>query len=143
IHRDIIMPPDLYKQYFPEGKTGPVATIGNLYFEPAHKVPPLKPEQLNLSTFTAYKYYEEEIRTITVIIKRLFLTQRVWTYNDLWKTVRAPPIGIEVNPKLFNEHNFIIALHNLVIATTPIIYTTKQSIMTETRLVEKLFDYSE
>jgi hypothetical protein len=74
IHRDIIMPQALLNEYFPHG-TGksPIDTIGNLYFEPSIKVPEYRIDELNMSTFTAYKYYEEEIKTISFIIKRLFM----------------------------------------------------------------------
>lgn len=143
IHRDINMPPELRKQYFPNGE-GPVNTIGNLYFDPTYTVEKYNLNELNLSTFTAYKYAEEEVKIITMIIKRLFITQPVWTYEDLWDAVRRPPFGIEVNPKLFGENNFIIALHNLVVNVTNITSLTKQrSNLSELLLVEKLFDYNE
>jgi hypothetical protein len=68
----------------------------------------------------------------------------VWTYDDLWDKVREPPLGIEMNPKLFSERNFIIALHNLVNVSTTIISATKaKQEMTETMLIERLFDYNE
>lgn len=145
IHRDIIMPPDLYKQYFPNGPDNePVSTIGNLYFDPAFNVEKFDLNELNLSTFTAYKYYEEEIRNISMIIKRLFMAQPVWTYDDLWDKVRQPPFGVEQNPKLFSENNYVIALNNLVSNATDIVSLTKQRPeLTEMFLVEKIFDYNE
>ncbi len=144
IHRDIIMPPELRRQYFPDDAQGPVATIGNLYFEPAHVVEKYDLHELNLSTFMAYKYTEEEVRVISMIIKRLFAARPIWTYEDLWDQVRAPPFGIEINPKLFSENNFIIALFNLVENATDIISLTKQKPeLSELLLVEKIFDYSE
>ena len=147
IHRDIIMPKELYNIYFPDGNTqNPVATIGNLYFEPASRINEYKLEDLNLSTFTAYKYYEEEIRIISYIIKRLFMRQHVWTYSDLWDKVRQPPFGVEVNPKLFSENNFIIALNNLVNNAADIIDVNKprsNSEISEIYLVERLFDYND
>jgi hypothetical protein len=119
------MPPELLHEYFPslpvseikntiyETDTKPVDTIGNLYFN-VKKPPEYKLSDLNMLTFTAYGYYNEEINTITYLIKRLFIQQPVWTYDDLWKNVRQPPIGIEVNPQLFSENNFVIALDRLV-----------------------------
>jgi hypothetical protein len=145
IHRDIIMPPDLYKQYFPKGNEyPPLDSIGNLYFEPSTKLPSYKLHEVNSSTFTAYKHYEEEIKTISYVIKRLFMMEPVWTYDDLWSAVREPPVGIETNPKLFSEQNFIIALHNLLSRATNIMSMDKQQIeMTETFMIERLFDSNE
>lgn len=78
----------------------------------------LKPElslkELNTLTFDAYGHNKTEIKTILYIIKRLFLLRPVWTYADLWEAVQEPPFGVEVNPKLFNERNFIIALNGLI-----------------------------
>ena len=141
INRDVIMPPAILKTYFPEGDE--VSTIGNLYFDPVYSIGHKSLSELTTSTHTAYKYYEDEIKTITFIIKRLFMLQPIWTYDDLWERVKAPPIAIEVNPKLFVENNFIIALHNLVENATMIMSTAKRAEMTEARLVEQLFDSSE
>lgn len=144
IHRDINMPPDLRKEYFPGDMSEPVNLIGNLYFEPAIQVPNYKLSELNTNTFTTYSYYDEEIRTISFIIKRLFMYQPIWTYDDLWESVKSPPIGIEVNPKLFMESNFIIALNNLVGYATNIISAVKRKQeLTETLLIERIFDYNE
>lgn len=137
--RDVIMPPSLLQEYFPDGNTTPVASLGNLYFEPAVKLPSdITPTDV---TFRAYRYYDEEIKAISYLIKRLFLDEPVWTYDDLWARVRAPPIGLETNPALFDERNFIIALHNLVERATTIIHAGKKS-QADT-VVESLFDPSE
>jgi len=124
IHRDIIMPRELLNEYFPnrrdittktiyETSDTPVSTLGNLYFnvEQPHTYD-LK--DLNLLTFTAYGYYNEEITMISYIIKRLFVTHPVWTYDDLWNAVRQPPFGVETNPKMFLESSFVVALSKLV-----------------------------
>ena len=140
INRDIIMPPDLYKMYFPDGASGkPVDMLGNLYFEPAHKIP--IGQKVNNSTFISGKYFEEEVRIICFIIKRLFMHQSVWTYQQLWEAVKKPPMGIEVNPGLFDENNFIIALENLVKKTPGIVSSKNMS--AQTLLLERLFDYSD
>jgi len=150
INRDINMQPAQLAEYFPHIVNPdpnaviadpPVGVLGNLYFDPTFS-PNYNLEDLELSTFTAYKYYEEEIKTISYIIKRLFIQQPVWCYDDLLAAVRAPPFGLEVNPKLFQETNYIIALSNLVISTTTIIASTK-AVISETMLIERLFDYSE
>ena len=155
INRDIIMPPELLKTYFPNlqlnsassdtqlTNTQPINTINPLYFEPNYIIPNYTLGEVTLSTFNAYKYYESEISMISFIIKYLFRTQPVWTYDDLWARVRKPPIGLEVNPKFFVESNFIIALSNLVAVATPIISQKKRSEMTEAMLVDRLFDQSD
>jgi len=146
IHRDIIMSQDIIKDYFPTGSpespgaNEPVEILGNLYYEPNIKIPKYKLRDLNLTTFNAYKFYEEEIRTITYIIKRLFILQRIFIYEDLWNRVREPPIGLEINPKLFLEENFVIALHNLVQVPIPILQTKKTK---EMILMDQLFNASD
>ena len=111
IHRDIIMPPELKETYMRNGQI--VDTIGNLYFEPKNTVP-TNSSEISTITFSSYRYHEEEIRTIIYIIKRLFMGEPIWTYNDLWNAVKSPPIGIEINPKLFSEDNFVICLSILM-----------------------------
>ena len=118
IHRDIIMPPSLKAEYFTESDPEPLATIGSLYFEPALTLPPITLAEIDTTTFTAYGHAEKEIATITFVIKQLFLHDPVWTYDDLWATVRAPPLPLETNPALFDEENFIIALDLLVESTS-------------------------
>jgi hypothetical protein len=150
IHRDIVMSEDLRREYFPdgregrEGRAGPIDRLGNLYFESAYSLPSYTLGDLNLATFNAYKYYEEEIRLISYIIKRLFILQPVWTYDDLWAAVRAPPIGVEVNPGLFLENNFIIALNNLIRESPSIVSVTRSRVeMNLAILAERLFDIAD
>jgi hypothetical protein len=146
IHRDITMTPDLRREYFDDNGTTldkPRNMLGNLYFDPALEVPHYTLGEISTTTFNAYRYYEEEIKLISYLIKRLFLQQPVWTYDDLWATVRAPPFGVEVNPALFAENNFVIALHNLVSVAIPIVSVSKRADSAETLFVERLFDYSE
>lgn len=112
IHRDIIMPKQLQNQYFPDGASKPKAIIGNLYFDHVVRAP--KIEVANEITYNAYGHYMGEIKTITYLIKRLFIMQPVWKYTDLWAYVQRPPFGIEMNPKLFTEGNFRIALNHLI-----------------------------
>jgi hypothetical protein len=140
IHRDIIMSEDLKKGYFPHGPgQEPVAKLGNLYFEPGRDAPHYNVGELNMSTFNAYKYYDEEINTLIYIIKRLFLSNPVWIYDDLWEAVRRPPVGVELNPRLFSENNFIIALNNLVEFANSIISTSKNN-TGENAFIDRLFD---
>ncbi|MHB2027931.1 MAG: DEAD/DEAH box helicase [Acidimicrobiales bacterium] len=87
--------------------------LGNLPFTPALDLKKYKLSELNLTTYTAYHYYVEEINMITLSIKRLFVLKSIYTYNELWHMVQNPPFKVEINSKLFSENNFIIALHNM------------------------------
>jgi hypothetical protein len=130
LHRKIIMPKELKEQY-DNNSVG----IGNLYFEPAVN---LDNRTITLSTYTAYKYFNEEIKYITYMIKRFFMKQTVWTYDDLFKAITSNKhnIHIELNWELFSENNFIIALNSLV--TTNIV--TEENQITEQFIIEKLMD---
>lgn len=135
IHRDIVMPPEVIEKYFPDGTKEPKKFLGNLYFD----APELGAVEVKLDTFAAYGYKTEEIKIITYIIKRLFMLHSVWTYDDLWSAVREPPIGIEVNPKLFEESSFIIALNNLAKSVQPI--TSVRGDVTSH--LERIFDHND
>lgn len=143
IHRDIVMSTDLKKTYFPNWPStegGPVKILGNLYFDPAYSLPPITAADLNLSTFTAYKYGIEEARQCATLIKQLFMYQQVWVYSDLWENVRRPPVGIEINPALISEQSFVIALTHLI---TPAPTTITVGTAAETLFMERLFDYND
>ncbi len=143
IHRDIIMPKGLLQEYFPgsdikdktvyQSDRKPVDHIGNLYFD-VEKPQEYSLKDLNLLTFTAYKYYDEEINLITYLVKRLFMRQPVWTYDDLWTAVRRPPFGTEINPRLFSEGNFVIALNKLIAGN---ILTNEENLE---NVMSKIFD---
>lgn len=142
LHWDIIMPNNLRQRYFPPNRDdNPQLLLEGMYFEPKYKVPvPIRREDMVLSTFSAYGYAEGEVHMISTIIKRLFRRRPVWTYERLWEAVREPPFSLEVNPKLFTEENFIIALSALTDLRTPL-----QSIEPATgtdlvTAVSKLFD---
>jgi hypothetical protein len=153
VHRDITMSKEQLNEYFPNGDSAPsdntttadrvaLDVLGNLYFSPSYVVPPLRADQLNLSTFTAYKHYNNEINTITYIIKRLFMINPIYTYDELFAATKRPPIGLEVNPALFAESNFIIALEHLVAPGTQIV-SAEKVVSTESYFMERLFDHSE
>lgn len=133
ILRDIIMTPDVLEKY----SAGPA--LGNLYFEPRVDLAEYRLEDLNITTFNAYGHATREVESIVLSIKRLFLHQPVWTYDDLLKTVRNPPFGVEVNPSLISEGNFMIALSSLITPTTPVI--SQKGV--ESAIVDKLFDPNE
>jgi len=112
IHRGIVMPPAALKKYFPDGKNRPPVDIfGNLYFDPAVTVPAdARPTE---DTFLMGGKWKSEIALVIFYIKKLFLRQPAWSYDDLWKNVRNPPFASESNPRMISENNFIIALASL------------------------------
>lgn len=114
IHRKIIMPEAMLARYFPNGEKTPQNIFGNLYFEPKFTTGPP-----TYTTFQGYKFWAEEIKTITYVIKRAFLRQPIWKYENLWKEIQRPQVNLEVNPMMFSEDNFIIALSALVYSGTP------------------------
>jgi len=101
ILRATIMPDD--RPYEPQ--------LGAIYFKP-HLDLPTKPT-LIYSTFLAYGFATQEVNLIITIIKYCFYKDSVWQYEDLWVEVKNSPISLEVNPSLFSEGNFVIALHYL------------------------------
>lgn len=138
INRDIIMSPELMQKYMgPDGKIQPI--MGNLYFDPVDTLPQYTPEELNLSTWTAYGYNNEETRMIIVLIKRMFMQTPAWTWEGIIATIRQPHVGVEVNPKLFFTSNIIIALRFLIAPRDDVVQLrgTKSADLT---VVEHLFD---
>jgi hypothetical protein len=155
IHRDIIMSPEQLAEYFPHGRPQASAEptqdsygdhaqaqLGNLYFEPAYRLPALRLDSVNLSTFGAYGFNQAEIRTIVHIIKRLFFRRPVYTYEDLWAAVQRPPVELETNPAMFSEGNFIIALSYMTTTPTQIV-SSERIVNRESFIIERLFDYNE
>lgn len=116
INHDIIMPN--------KSRTN-VEDLGSLYFDPSEVFGKkwqeiaagkrdIHPNDVSDTTFQAY-HAQDEVQVLMYIIKRLFVEQSpVWTYDELWKAVRRPPFDLQVNPELFKEGNFLIALHGLV-----------------------------
>jgi hypothetical protein len=92
------------------------SNLGTLWFEPNATDKNLSLDQLNTDTFDVY-YAKNEINTIIMIIKRLFIeSQPVWCYKELLDAVRNPPMSWDMpyNTKLFSEQNFQIALNKLI-----------------------------
>jgi Helicase conserved C-terminal domain len=117
INRSMIFPPptsrgpdqnDLGILYFK-----PTSTFGKQWLAISQDREKIRPSRLDLSTFYPY-HADEEINTLIYIIKRLFIEQSpAWTYEDLWDSVRKPPFDVYVNPELFLEDDFVIALTRL------------------------------
>jgi hypothetical protein len=93
--------------------------LGNLYFEPnipkelTKRAEKFELKDLNVLTFNVYGYSQSEVDMLIQVIKQLFYLESIWTYKDLWESARSPPFGLEMNPKLFSENNFMFALHKL------------------------------
>lgn len=151
IHRGINMSADIRKLYFQGDNTAtgnlitgnsivgnpatgstPKEILGNLYFEPAV----VAHANGALDTFRAYKYVEDEIRNVVYVIKRLFLTRDVYTYDELLNAVRRNPFMTEINPNLISEDSFIIALNHLVSNVGEMIADSNVN------FVDRLFDYN-
>lgn len=114
IHREIIMSPDVIASYGLSGDNDPSPpknNLGALYYKPEYnEFPPLQ----NDISFYAYENHMSEINIISLLMRRLFHTQPVWTYEDLWEAVKSPPYRTEINPAMFTEDNFAVALNTLI-----------------------------
>jgi hypothetical protein len=83
------------------------------------------------------------------LIKRLFIISHVWTYDDLLVAVRKPPFGIEVNPAMIDESNFVIALNFLTLSHITLVDTAlddeirNNTLSAERLIISTLFDQSE
>lgn len=126
--------------------------LGSLYFEPAKIYDGLDKSMLNLTelhtdTFNAF-FSDDEINIIIYIIKRLFIEQsNVWTYEDLWEAVKNPPFNVQVNPNLFLEDSFIIAMNILVYRESnskttqnAYVFTSQEILSEDSRTTDRLFD---
>ena len=90
--------------------------LAPLTYKPTRPTSQLSLADLNQATFDPF-YSSSEIHLIKSLIKRVFISlSSVWQYKDLLNIVRNPPDGYEaeINPALFSEDNFKIALHQLI-----------------------------
>jgi hypothetical protein len=132
---------------FPRSKESPdgkpkEADFGALYFEPVDSLSNgLELKDLRTDTFKAHGHFKNEINTLIMIIKRLFIMHRVWTYEALWKATLDPPFPVEINYKLFDESLFAVALTRLVDA--PNLSDTADNNKSMAALVNRLVDPSE
>jgi hypothetical protein len=98
---------------------------------------------IDTTTFSAF-YMDDEIMTITYIIKRLFIEQQsVWTIKDLWGSVRDPPFDVQVNTELFTEDNFKIALHFLITTNESGDINVFDDIFKQHEQISDLFNFDE
>jgi hypothetical protein len=90
--------------------------LGALWFEPSIPVPNRRYtlKDLNLNTFVPY-HSDNEIRLITYIIKRLYVTHSaIFTLDELWQSVLSPPFHVEQDTSLLQYENFVIALSQMI-----------------------------
>ena len=104
-----------------------------------------KLDELNLSTFNIY-HRKKEIDTIKFIIKRLFIEiSGVWEHNDLFEAIKGSSrYENEINVRLIDENNFIIAIdqlvwHNTLQYVEPFIKTTDEV----NSIIDRLYDSSD
>jgi hypothetical protein len=71
-----------------------------------------KPVTPNLSTYFDYDFYKYTIELMSMIIKRAFIANPVWTYECLWsyiKTNKAANINIELHPIYRELFNYVLS----------------------------------
>ena len=108
VNIDINQPPDSVKSD-PKREHD----IGDLYYTPATTIK-FKLSEINTTYFDIY-HKDEEVEIIIKLIKILFINMsQIWTYDDLWSTIKKSPINTQFNPALFDEKSFVIALNRLV-----------------------------
>lgn len=104
-------------------------------------------DELNLSTFTVY-HNQKEIDIITLIIKQLFTeVSPVWEFDDLWKAIRELQSPFEINTRLFELSNFVIALSKLVFISNseyiePYVSFNQQNKDSMEEIIDRMFDPS-
>jgi hypothetical protein len=76
-----------------------------------------EPGAIDNLTFYAYGYGTQEVELIKQTIRVLVERHHVWTYDDLYETVRKPGVikNLGVDPRLFKEENFAQALSALTV----------------------------
>jgi hypothetical protein len=72
----------------------------------------------NLDTYDIF-FTDWEVAEIRKILEFLFTESPAWTYADLWKTVKNPPIVQYVDCSRFKEDNFILALGDMIYGLNP------------------------
>lgn len=151
IHRDIIYPKSDVKQIEHQSKLKgkeKIYEIGSLYFEPSDVYNGLEKSivnlnELDINTFNAF-YSDDEIGNIIYIIKRLFIEQSpIWKYNDLWNAVKNPPFTLQMNPSLFLEDSFIIALNIMIYKDSKSIDVLMNNSDTESNVIDNIESFTD
>lgn len=126
---------------WPNGDPGK-DSLGALYYDPMNTVQDhLNLDSLNTKNFRANKFFKYEMNTLSLIIKRLMLRKKIWTYQELWKNVKNPPFQVETNPNLFDEDLFKIVLSQLI--NSPNFNENSQGNVSQGVIVNRLADPNE
>lgn len=89
--------------------------LGPLPFDPVNDVPDgLTLDDLQTASFRSRRYFKYEMEMLTMMIKRLFISHRVYTYDSLVRDIRDPPFTVQVNPVLFDEKLIRVILAQMV-----------------------------
>lgn len=100
----------IFENIIQTGLTSDTNSLGPLKFKPVQPAP----HEIIDKTFNIF-YFQDEIKTIMHIIKRLFIeVSYALKYEQLWSMVQNAPFQTEVNTRIFDEDNFIIALDILL-----------------------------
>lgn len=114
---------------FPEDKPMP-AELGALYFPPDDRLKKWAkigyPDAAEVDDTTHNIWYiSEEIATIKLIIKRIFIDVGIaFTEDELYDLVRDPPFNINMNPRFISKNAFHIALHSMMYNPSRLSLTT-------------------
>jgi hypothetical protein len=110
INRDIIMSPDVLFQYGTD-LNNPKNILGTLYYKPIYDDISNNPSEI---TYYAYNYQKNEITLISLLIRRLFYQNPIWTFDGLLEAIKNPPFRTEISPKYITEDNVAVSLNDLI-----------------------------
>ena len=89
--------------------------LGPLPFDPVNDVPDgLTLDDLQTASFRSRRYFKYEMEMVTSMIKRLFISHRVYTYSALLHDIHDPPFTVQINPALFDEKLIRVILAQMV-----------------------------
>jgi hypothetical protein len=92
----------------------PIDSLDLLYFEPAITFNESEnTKKIEKITFDSYGFGRDETKILISLIKKQFFIRPVFTYDELWNEIKNSEQKA-INPAMFDEDNFIIALSFLV-----------------------------
>ena len=114
-------------------------SLGDIMYKPLQQQTIVPLEKMRMSTFTVF-HTQDELKLIIYVIKRIFLEiSQVWTYDLLWDAVRNCTFRLPVNPSMFLQDNFTIALSQLTYGTErDVVITDVKS--NKRKFLDRLFD---
>ena len=80
-------------------------SLGILNYDKTFPDMELSYNELDIWSFNVNNHIVDELSIILILIKKLFINQSVWLYNNLVKAIMKPPYRMEINPTLFNIRN--------------------------------------